>query len=195
MQQLPSLQESAKARVATVLGSPACNALLKISLGTVMTPAGLRKHIQGTFDETQREAARNIKNELERDLVPADPNLAHQQRLMLIGPMLLVYPTSDPSEETTMARGAAYLESLDDIPPWALADAIRQWNRGEAGDQHYAFMPPPAVLRGLALSHLVVERMRQLLIAAPSLEAALRDESKSQNADSEPFKPLFVKPK
>jgi hypothetical protein len=203
MSQLPTKQESGpKALLATVLGSPACNALLKVSLGTVMTSTGLRQHLQRNLSEVEREAAHNIVTAIKSYLLPADPILAQQQRLELIGLMLMTYPTGDSSEEATVARGASYLESLDDIPPWALTHAIRQWNRGDAGNQNYDFMPAPAVLRKLALSHMampqfVVEKLQKVLDAAPSLEAALRHESKptSQGADSEPFKPLFMKPK
>jgi hypothetical protein len=200
MPQLPTLQDSdPKKRMATVLGLPACNALLKISLGTVMTPAGLRKHLQGTLDERRREEARKIVVALKGDLVPTDAVLAQEQRFALIGQMLLAYPSGDASVEATMARGATYLGSLDDIPPWALQDAIDQWNRGKAGNENYAFMPPPAVLRRLALAHmavpqLVVDKLQQLLDAAPSYEAALSEKTKpSRGVDSDTFKPLFAK--
>jgi hypothetical protein len=152
-----------------------------------MTPAGPRKHLQGTLSNAQREAAREIITVLTSALVPADPILAQQQRLALIGRMLLAYPAGDASEEATMARCTVYLESLDDIPQWAVRRAIRQWDRGEAGKQNYAFMPAPAVLRGLALSHmarprLLLEKMQQLLEAAPSCEVALREERKPSAA-------------
>lgn len=45
----------------------------------------------------------------------------------------------------------SYLDSLDDIPSWAVKEAVRKWNRGECGDGHdYQWRPAPAVLRKIA---------------------------------------------
>jgi hypothetical protein len=128
-----------------------------------------------------REAAREIVTSLNRVLVPDDPIGTQRHRLLLIGRLLMAYP-GDTTEEGTIARGAVYLESLHDIPPWALAAAIRQWNCHEAGDQNYAFAPPPAVLRRLALSHMapaqrLVEKLQEVLDAAPSYDSALNADS------------------
>lgn len=178
MPQVPAMeQEDPKAIVRKVLSSPDCAALLRV-VGSVMTSTGLKKHLQVPLNNSMREAASEMVTILNRALISADPIEAQRERLMLIGRMLMAYP-GDSSEEGTIARAAVYLESLDDIPPWALQEGIRQWNRGEAGDQNYAFAPPPAVLRRLALSHIarpqrVVEKLQELLDAAPSFEAALR---------------------
>jgi hypothetical protein len=128
-----------------------------------------------------RKAAGEMVTILKSVLIPADPIEAQRERLFHIGRMLMAYP-GDSSEEGTIARGAVYLESLDDIPSWALALAIRQFNRAEAGDQNYAFAPAPGVLRRLALSHmapaqLVVEKLQEVLDAAPSYDSALRADS------------------
>jgi hypothetical protein len=62
--------------------------------------------------------------------------------------MLLAYPMAGGSAESGKARGEAYLDALDDVPPWAMAEAIRKWHRGECGPDHnYRFAPAPAELR------------------------------------------------
>jgi hypothetical protein len=47
----------------------------------------------------------------------------------------------------------AYLSAIDDVPPWAVAEAIRRWHRGEGGgkDANYRFAPAPAELRYAAM--------------------------------------------
>jgi hypothetical protein len=142
---------------------------------------GTKKHLQQPLSNSMREAAREIVASLNRVLTPDDPIGAKKHRLLLIGRLLMAYP-GDTTEEGTIARRAVYLESLDDIPPWALDAAIRQWNRHEAGDQNYAFAPPPAILRRLALSHmataqLAVKKIQEVLDAAPSYDSALRADS------------------
>ncbi len=73
---------------------------------------------------------------------------SREAALGLIGKMLLAYPMAGGSAESGKARGEAYLDALDDVPPWALAEAIRQWHRGECGpDRNYRFAPAPAELR------------------------------------------------
>ena len=68
----------------------------------------------------------------------------------------MAYPTANATEESGKARGGAYLAALDDIPPWAIADSVRRWHRGEGGgkDANYRFAPAPAELRYAALQIL-----------------------------------------
>jgi hypothetical protein len=84
-----------------------------------------------------------------RSLSEADANTDNQKsRLVLVANMLIAYPTAGGSEESGRARATAYLAALDDVPPWAVADAIRKWHRGECGaDHNYRFAPSPAELR------------------------------------------------
>jgi hypothetical protein len=69
-------------------------------------------------------------------------------------------------------------DALDDVPAWAVENAVRRWHRSECGGQHnYAFAPAPGVLRGIALQELepaklVLRRLKLVLSAAPSLAEA-----------------------
>lgn len=94
--------------------------------------------------------------------------------LALISKMLLAYPMAGNSAEAGMARGEAYLAALDDVPPWAIAEAIRKWHRGEGGsrDSNYRFAPAPAELRYSAMQILqpakqTIAHLEAVLTALP----------------------------
>jgi hypothetical protein len=73
-------------------------------------------------------------------------------RLGLVANMLMAYPMAGGSEDSGRARAQAYLGAIDDIPPWAIAETIKRWHRGECGPDHnYRFAPAPAELRGAAM--------------------------------------------
>lgn len=92
-----------------------------------------------------------------RQVAEADdsPN-NRKSRLGVVASMLMAYPMAGGSEEAGKARAAAYLAALDDVPPWALAEAIRRWHRGEGGGNgaNYRFAPAPAELRFAAMQIL-----------------------------------------
>jgi hypothetical protein len=90
----------------------------------------------------------------------------------------MAYPMAAGNEESGRARAMAYLAALDDVPPWAIAKAIRQWHRGELGDDHnYRFAPSPAELRFAVLQILqpAKDTISHLcaVLAAPTLERAM----------------------
>lgn len=65
--------------------------------------------------------------------------------------LLLTFASQATNEAGARARARGYITALEDLPPWAIADACRKWLRGEAGeDQNYNFAPSPPVLRKLA---------------------------------------------
>jgi len=132
--------------------SPELLALRRISLGTVQHPGmPARKYLSGgltlTADERMRIEAkvRDLRMVMESD----DGQDNQKARLALIANMLMAYPMAGGSEESGRARATAYLAALDDVPPWAIADAVRRWHRGEGGgrDANYRFAPAPAELR------------------------------------------------
>ena len=73
-----------------------------------------------------------------------------------------------------------YLDAIEDLPAWAVREAIRKWNRAESpkldGKSHnYEFRPSPPTLRRLAQHELAPIRARilhldKLLNAAPLIE-------------------------
>lgn len=79
--------------------------------------------------------------------------------LAVLTKMLWVLPAAKTTELAAEARGEAYMMALDDVPVWAVEEAIRKWYRGQHGagdDYHWA--PDPARLRELAMSEAWVLR-------------------------------------
>lgn len=108
-----------------------------------------------------------------------DPNTKAQKaaKLDLLEALFLSRPMSRDSarKDATAARANAYADALDDVPSWALAEAIRAYNKGLAGDDEFA--PSPGKLRRLALEAVgrVVrarDHLRAVLDAKP-LDALL----------------------
>lgn len=145
-----------------LISSPDLKRLRRISLGTVQWPGmAPRRYLSGgsTLTDSERSRARELLAELEQ--ATKSTSAADAQRFGLIAKMLLAYPVPGASAQTGEARGEAYREALNDIPPATLAEAIKRWHRGEAGDHDYRWAPAPAVLRDVCLR-----------ISAPLLDAA-----------------------
>jgi hypothetical protein len=66
---------------------------------------------------------------------------------------------------TGEAKGEAYMAALDDVPCWAVEEALRKWYRGEFNKEYdYSFPPAPAILRKHARDeqYLIRHRSRRL---------------------------------
>jgi len=168
---------------AAILSSPALQKLRRISLGTVQwsdrppvkyLPAGL------TLTDEQRAQGEGILSML-RAAMDGNDRYARRDRFALVAKMLLAYPIGNASQEVGKARGEAYQIGLDGIPPWAVAEAIRQWHRGEAGDFNYSWAPSPAILRQVASQTMetcqkAAKDLADLLNAKPLEDAMKRDD-------------------
>lgn len=139
--------------------SPECVAWRRISLGTIQHPGlPLRKYLSGGLTLTAEQRAKiaakvdELRTVSEADDAPEN----RKSRLGLVANMLMAYPMSGGSEESGRARATAYLSAIDDVPPWAVSEAIRHWHRGEGGgrDANYRFAPAPAELRYAAMQLL-----------------------------------------
>jgi hypothetical protein len=101
---------------------------------------------------------------------------AEAETLVIVTKMLLALPAQRSTEAGNEAKGEAYMAALDDVPPWAVQEAVRKWYRGEHGaDYNYRWSPVPADLRKLARSEewRVRGRMtmlQRLVDAVPLLE-------------------------
>ena len=138
--------------------SPECVAWRRISLGTINHP-GMppRKYLSGglTLSTDQRARIAAKVAELEAISISDTSQENQKSRLGLVANMLMAYPMSGGSEESGRARASAYLSAIDDIPPWAIAEAIRRWHRGEGpSGANHRFAPAPAELRGSAMQVL-----------------------------------------
>ena len=76
---------------------------------------------------------------------------AEAETLVIVTKMLLALPGQRSTDTGNEAKGEAYLAALDDVPPWAVQEAVRKWYRGEHGSKFdYRWSPVPADLRSLA---------------------------------------------
>lgn len=75
---------------------------------------------------------------------------------MIVTKMLLALAAPRTSETGAEAKGEAYMAALEDIPSWAVQEAVRGWYRGsslvlDAKMPHdFRWSPAPAILRRLA---------------------------------------------
>jgi hypothetical protein len=155
-----------------VLSSTDCVALRRISLGTLQHPGQpARKYLAGGLKLTAEHRA--LIEGMAADIVAmTSAPRSREAALGLIGKMLLAYPMAAGSAESGKARGEAYLDALDDVPPWALAEAIRKWHRGECGPDHnYRFAPAPAELRYAVMQ--ILQPAKQTIAHLNALLSAL----------------------
>ena len=107
-------------------------------------------------------------------------------RLGLVANLLLAFPIPNGTSEAGRARAEAFLSALDDIPPWAIAEAIKRWHRGECGQGYNCcWAPAPAELRELS-----TERLRPAKETIAHLEAVLAALSLERAMDPAPIDPV-----
>jgi hypothetical protein len=76
--------------------------------------------------------------------------------------------------------GQTRKSGCNEVPAWAVDEAVRRWHRGECGDEYnYSFAPAPGALRRIALQELepamaTLRSLKLMLSAAPSFADAER---------------------
>jgi hypothetical protein len=99
-----------------------------------------------------------------------------QLTLSTVTKMTMVLPAREAGDLAGEAKGEAYMAALEDVPSWAVQEAMRRWYRAECGPKHdYKWQPGPAVLRELAMIETyrvmgVRRRLNDVLAAEPLLE-------------------------
>lgn len=97
--------------------------------------------------------------------------------------MTLVLPSRETGELAGEARGEAYMAALEDVPSWAVQEAMRKWHRSEYGPRHdYKWQPAPATLRELAMIEVyrvmgTRRKLNDLLLAEPLIERTPEQEA------------------
>lgn len=97
--------------------------------------------------------------------------------------MTLVLPSKETGELAGEARAEAYMAALEDVPSWAVQEAMRKWHRSECGEKHdYKWQPMPATLRGLAMTEVyrvmgTRRKLNDLLLAEPLIERTPEQEA------------------
>jgi hypothetical protein len=98
--------------------------------------------------------------------------------LVVITKLMLALPSAQQNELGAEASGEAFMAALEDIPSWAVAAAVRQWYRGDCGENvhrqpyDYRWRPAPADLRRIALTERFricgrITTLQRLLSAEP----------------------------
>ncbi len=149
---------TARVDLQALTSSPELLALRRISLGTVQHPGlPVRKYLSaGSILTAEHRARISAKVAELRAVSESDDGTENQKsRLALVANMLMAYPMSGGSEESGRARPRGGLVSRGDLTPWAVADTIKRWHRGQCvADHNYRFAPAPAELRNAAMQLL-----------------------------------------
>ena len=144
--QIPSLPEWVVLRLESLKENWQSDATGKGSLALTL-PADL------ILSDTERamveQHIRSLGTLVEK--TPANSADCEAETLIIVTKMLLALPGQKSTDTGNEAKGEAYLAALDDVPPWAVQEAVRKWYRGEHGGKFdYRWSPVPADLRSLA---------------------------------------------
>jgi hypothetical protein len=104
--------------------------------------------------------------------------------MMTVTKMMLVLPSRESGDLVGEAKGEAYMAALEDVPSWAVQEAMRRWHRAECGAKYdYKWQPAPATLREVALVEVyrvmgIRRQLNELLLAEPLIEFAAEHQEK-----------------
>ena len=145
----------------------------------------------------QRAAIARRIEELDYASQPGPENAV----ISIIGDLILEYAPSRPDEAVIAAKTDGYLDAVEDLPAWAIREAIRRWRRGEcdASAHDLEFAPKPARLKRIAEGIATVasgqaSRLRRILAAEPSEPVSEALMAKNQERFAEVLK-MLAEPK
>lgn len=127
----------------------------------------------------------DLQDALDIDSSPARQDAENDEQGRRIAELLTAY-ASQLGEDEAAALAGAYRIALDDVPAWALREAVRGWLRGEVGGSaaRRSFPPPAPILRDYALSRIAVTKGRivalRRLLDARERPRALTHEERAQ---------------
>lgn len=109
-------------------------------------------------------------------MTPYEDDRHGELTLTTVTKMTLVLPSRETGDLAGEAKGEAYMAALEDVPSWAVQEAMRKWHRSEYGPKHdYKWQPAPSTLRELAMIETyrvmgVRRKLNDLLLAEPLIE-------------------------
>lgn len=110
-------------------------------------------------------------------LMTPEEDIAHGElTMMTVTKMMLVLPSRESGDLVGEAKGEAYMAALEDVPSWAVQEAMRRWHRAECGAKYdYKWQPAPSTLREIAMIEMyrvmgIRRRLNELLLAEPLIE-------------------------
>lgn len=128
---------------------------------------------------SQREAIARRIEELEAAGRPGPA----RNTLAILGELVQEYAPARVEADVADVKVGAYLDAVEDLPAWAVREAVRRWRRGEGGgdSRDYDFAPRPARLRAIAGGIAAVatgQAMRLRRILEAEAEVAMTDEQR-----------------
>lgn len=137
----------------------------------------------------QRDEAQAESNRIAAMFSCMEPPIV---RAAVIGRIMAGSPTGAADKNASRARTDNYRDATDDIPVWAIAAAVKRWNRGEvtAGEvggrsPNFEFAPAPPILRMICLGVMkpyrdALHQIDKLLTAKPLSEILTENNEKSE---------------
>lgn len=116
-------------------------------------------------------------------MTPYEDERHGELTLTTVTKMTLVLPSREAGELANEAKGEAYMAALEDVPSWAVQEAMRKWYRAECGPKHdYKWQPAPSTLRSAAMTETyrvmgVCRRLKEILVAEPLREFTAEHEA------------------
>lgn len=119
----------------------------------------------------QRAAIAQRIEDLEQAARPGPWN----RTLLILGELVTEHASARLDEDTAAIKIDAYRDAVEDLPAWAIREAVRRWRRGDvsgADPRDLDFAPKPARLRRLAEGIAATAsgqaiRLRRILAAEP----------------------------
>lgn len=93
-----------------------------------------------------------------------------------VSKMTMVLAGRESGDFASEAKGEAFMDALEDVPSWAVHEALRKWHRKECGAKYdYVWQPVPSTLREVAMIEVyrvkgIRRRLADLVAAEPVLE-------------------------
>ena len=109
-------------------------------------------------------------------MTPYEDQCHGELTLATVSKMMMVLPSREAGELAGEAKGEAYIAALEDVPSWAVQEAMRKWHRAEYGPKHdYKWQPGPSTLREVAMIETyrvmgIRRKLNEILVAEPLLE-------------------------
>lgn len=109
-------------------------------------------------------------------MTPAEDIRHGELTLTTVSKMTMVLPSREAGELAAEAKGEAYMAALEDVPSWAVQEAMRRWHRKECGPKYdYVWQPGPSTLREVSMLEayrvMAVRRsLTEVLNAEPLIE-------------------------
>jgi hypothetical protein len=127
------------------------------------------------LNDAERQNISRLQNDIERELTPLDGD--DRLKTSMLAQMMISLAGGNTDELEARSKQAVYAAALEEIPAWAVREALRQWYRGQVKTlkikaDEYRWPPAPGVLaiicRGILQPyHDAIEKLNDVLTAKP----------------------------